>query len=980
MLKRYILRVLLLTVLAVAGTLVFGGQAMAQAPKQTDLQATFTSNDPSKPTIRLKNVSERACQVAATAQGTIAITKVMQGSKVLEPAALDASLGEDIGYLLKSQLKTLKPGEFIDIPLQVYTLKSGPILRSTTWSRDAGVFSQQYNIQAGQPLYMELSYSLPIVPESGAPACGTVFASNIGGGQWITPLTALLAGIVLVAVAATIWLIWWLRKRQRKAPVVAAVLVAAIGAASLFFGPAPKVSAGIVVPPDMQAQFDTCMGVFQANRDITGPGLDVLNDPRNNVEIVHTTRGSDMTARRNSGGGLDITIYWNPDDRHPYAGTGGNADMCSPLYHETYHAVDMTNGTFSRDDCGGVEAKEVAATRAQNALRVRLGMPARSHYGETPLPNADCSRPANPASCTGAHCADTNGDPHLRTFDGLRYDFQAVGEFIAARNKSGSYEIQVRQEPWETSRVVSLNTSMAAKIGSDKVEIRAGTPLTLVVNGKIQKLEEQDLPGGGKLRIESGVVIMAWPDESKAYVRSVGGYGIAVSLQPSQALAGELEGLFGDANGNSNNDLRARGSNKDIKPIHEELYPAFADSWRIDDKSSLFTYDAGRNTQSYTDRSLPDKAPDPKTLPGYAAALAFCKSMGITDEAVLANCALDVAITGRPEFARAAMNSQVFAAGADYGGTTWQLVVKTPGETPSVTFDAAANEKIFVDVPISTLPSQCGVLDLIGPGGDVVSSGCIISGAGEIDGIVLPTAGKYTIKLAPSNDATGSATVRLLRITDQNSAITPDGPGVTATINKPGVVSYHAFNAQAGQRVYVDITRSTLASQCGNVHILKPNGSELTSGCIINGKGEINTVVLPESGQYKISLNPGGTATGTAQLRLVLPTAETKPITMDGPTLETNLSKPGSIAQFTFDGNAGQRIFVDVPSSELPSQCGILDLKGPDGAVVASGCIINRQGNLTADGFVLRTTGRHTITLDPSENAMGKTSIRLRSR
>jgi hypothetical protein len=347
---------------------------------------------------------------------------------------------------------------------------------------------------------------------------------------------------------------------------------------------------------------------------------------------------------------------------------------------------------------------------------------------------------------------------------------------------------------------------------------------------------------------------------------------------------------------------------------------------------------------------------------------------------VLANCALDVAITGRPEFARAAEHGQSFAAGADYGGTIWRLTVQTPGETPSITFDAIAGEKIYVDVPQSSLPSQCGVLNLLRPDGQEITRGCIINGSGQIDGIVLPEGGTYTIKLDPSGDTIGSAALRLLRISDERATITPDGKEVTATIRKPGEVSYHTFSGQAGQRVYVNIPSSTLRSDCGVVRLLKPDGYEITSGCIINGSGQIDMVVLPESGQYTIVVNPSETVTGMARLRLTVPTAETKVIAMDGAAVTASLAKPGSIAQFTFNGVAGQRIYLDAPSSTLPSQCGVLDLEGPDGGVVTSGCIINRKGGLTDSGFVLPSTGRYTVVLDPSDDATGKTTLRLRSR
>jgi hypothetical protein len=940
-----------------------------------ELSANIKSIPPETATLTLKNISKSECQIATTAQGTVAITKVEQNGRVLQPQALDAAADEDIGYLLKSQLKTLKPGESATLPLLTYILPSGQILRATTWSSDGGVLSTQYTVDAKQPLKLELNYSLPITPEKGARACNPVFASAFKNPlsdrlslQHILLYTAILIVFILIIV-----LVWLLFKRKHRAakPTTTALLLLAFGFGAWLL--APSTYADITVPPDMQATFDGCMSTFNANRDITGPVLDVINNPDNHITIVRTSGGSDMTGYDHT-----FTIYWNPSDHHPYEGTGGNADPCTTLYHEMYHAFDMSNGTFSRNNCAGsgIETKEVMATRAQNVLRERLGMPARSHYGDRALPSGDCNG-TPPPTCTGEHCAETNGDPHLRTFDGLRYDFQAVGEFIAARSTSGDFEVQVRQEPWADSRIVSLNTAVAFKVGNDRYEIRAGQALIPYLNGKQTALEASKLPGGGQVDLDQGIVVVTWPDGTKAFVRSVGIYGLALSMQPSDELAGKLEGLLGDANGNTNNDLRVRGSNTSIKPTHKELYPAYANSWRIADKTSLFTYPEGKNTGSYTDRSFPDESPDPKTLPGYAAAETLCKSFGISDPAILANCALDVAITGRSEFARAASNSQILAAGKNYGGTTWDLTLKNPGDTASVTFDAKAGDKIYVQVIKTNLPSQCGVLRLFGPGDEGVTDGCIINGGGGIDGKTLPTTGTYTIKLSP--DQAGTATLRLLRIADKQGTITPDGAAVNTYIDMPGVIARYTFTGQVGQRVYVVASNSTLASQCGGLRLLNPDGSELTNGCIINKDGGIDTKTLPTNGQYTIILDPNDAVTGSVQLRLVLATAETKPITMDGPTLTTNLSKPGSIARFTFNGTAGQRIFVDLPSSELPSQCGILTLHAPDDGVTGSGCVINNKGNLSDDGTVLPVSGQYTIILDPNDAATGATTIRLRS-
>ncbi len=55
--------------------------------------------------------------------------------------------------------------------------------------------------------------------------------------------------------------------------------------------------------------------------------------------------------------------------------------------------------------------------------------------------------PVPPPLPTGPQAID-NGDVHLTTFEGLRYDFQAVGEFVLAKSSNGgSFQVQARFQP-----------------------------------------------------------------------------------------------------------------------------------------------------------------------------------------------------------------------------------------------------------------------------------------------------------------------------------------------------------------------------------------------------------------------------------------------------------------------------------------------------------------------------------------------------
>jgi hypothetical protein len=106
---------------------------------------------------------------------------------------------------------------------------------------------------------------------------------------------------------------------------------------------------------------------------------------------------------------------------------------------------------------------------------------------------------------------------------------------------------------------------------------------------------------------------------------------------------------------------------------------------------------------------------------------------------------------------------------------------------------------------------------------------------------------------------------------DQVGAITVNGPEVTATIAQPGAEARFTFTGTAGQKVSVEAPASTLASQCSPLRLLGPDGKQIASGCVINGKGDIGSTTLPTTGQYTLVVDPGDRNTGQTRLALRSP-------------------------------------------------------------------------------------------------------------
>ena len=190
------------------------------------------------------------------------------------------------------------------------------------------------------------------------------------------------------------------------------------------------------------------------------------------------------------------------------------------------------------------------------------------------------------------------------------------------------------------------------------------------------------------------------------------------------------------------------------------------------------------------------------------------------------------------------------------------MTIDQPGAISTATFTATAGQKVYAAATTS-FQGNCGELALIGPDGSKIESGCVIGRDGALDGVVLPTASTYRIVLDPYEAATGSAEIHLIADTDQTQSTTIGGAPVTMTVGQPGAISTLTFTASAGQKVSATFTSPNL-QECGVIALYTPDGSEMQSGCILDGTGSINTTTLPATGTYRLVLDPYADITGSA--------------------------------------------------------------------------------------------------------------------
>lgn len=258
----------------------------------------------------------------------------------------------------------------------------------------------------------------------------------------------------------------------------------------------------------------------------------------------------------------------------------------------------------------------------------------------------------------GSKCATSSGDPHLKTFDGVRMDLQQVGEFVAA--KTDGLEVQIRTSPWRDSETISINTAVAIGFGDHRVTVQRDRDAMVLLDG-------EPLDIGSYVSMEFGeytltfwadVLAVRGPDGIAAGASGISPGGLALDVSVASGEPGrQWQGLFGDADGERVNDLQGRDGIVLAQPATQaDYYSVVSNSWRITDAESLFDYEAGESTATFTDLSFPstivtldDIDPNLRQM-----ATVVCIEAGVTDPGVLRECIFDYAMTRDISFVRGA--------------------------------------------------------------------------------------------------------------------------------------------------------------------------------------------------------------------------------------------------------------------------------------------------------------------------------------
>jgi len=360
----------------------------------------------------------------------------------------------------------------------------------------------------------------------------------------------------------------------------------------------------------------------------------------------------------------------------------------------------------------------------------QLGTPGVWGLTEVNAPDYCKAKHAPPAPQCPAHCAGSNGDPHMTSVNGRAYDFQAAGEFELLRSADGKLEIQARQEPLH-GQPVTINTAVVLRLGDHRVGLYVpagdGAPLEVHVDGKPVPVKDaltvgdaRVLPHADSVEIDAADGTVVWA------LLKAARWGIILQVQPSNALRAGGTGVIGKVPSGYVLPLLPDGTGRrisvDKSGDYGFTYGPFETAWRVTDASSLFDYPAGKSTASYTVEGFVPLGGPPSgpvmvgapPAPPVARAAAETACAGIDSVDLRAQCVYDVAVSGdtgfpgsyatADRFLAKAVRAESAAAGRAPAASTGAGTSRGPSIVPLVN-DAGSLRGAVVD--------QNGSLDVV---------------------------------------------------------------------------------------------------------------------------------------------------------------------------------------------------------------------------------------------------------------------------
>ncbi|MEU8702411.1 polymorphic toxin-type HINT domain-containing protein [Streptomyces sp. NPDC048680] len=267
-------------------------------------------------------------------------------------------------------------------------------------------------------------------------------------------------------------------------------------------------------------------------------------------------------------------------------------------------------------------------------------------------------------------------------------------------------------------------------------------------------------------------------------------------------------------------------------------------------------------------------------------------------------------------------------------GPSTELTITRPGQNGIAHFSAQLGQRISLGSTSQVFASSVA-MEVHGPDGKLVGTRFSVSKnlSSDWDSPVLTASGTYTLKVTPDQLGTGTLTLTL-----SSPTITPEltntGPTAAATVDRAGQDVESSFHAVAGDDLSLGLTDNTFTSML-IVTVFAPSGAKVINGqSVLSGYSKTFSLPgLPETGMYRVVINPYQGATGTAKLTLSADAVTA--LTVDGAVQPALIERPGQQLRAEFIAPDAKAFGIALTNSTL-AKSGTARLVGPAGGTGTS--------------------------------------------
>jgi hypothetical protein len=298
----------------------------------------------------------------------------------------------------------------------------------------------------------------------------------------------------------------------------------------------------------------------------------------------------------------------------------------------------------------------------------------------------------------------------------------------------------------------------------------------------------------------------------------------------------------------------------------------------------------------------------------------------------------------------------------EYGQTLGREIAPA-GDRDSFTFQGEAGQR--VTALLDGQASRLFYLRLVAPEGTNWS--CGPSYECQIDNVMLPASGSYTLTVDGYQEHTAAYTLSLTRVDGDDESLGYN-ESLARDINPIGDQDRFIFEGGAGQQVtaYLD----NLSGRGLSLHLLAPTGISWVCG-FSSGDCQIDELTLPATGRYTITVDGSFDATGSYSLVVNRLDGDERLIEY-GQIISDEIAPVGDQDNFYFAGVAGQQVTARLAS--MVSVSFNLRLLTPNGT--SWRCNFSSTSCQIAN-VTLPATGRYTMTVDGSNAAIGHYTLAL---